>query len=177
VPLQILFLNLVTDVFPAFAIGMGNGDENVMTRPPRPPSEPIVTRAGWMRIAVIGALITGASLGAFVLARQDPSLTDEQAITVAFLTLALAQLWNVFNIRNPGSGLLDNDIARNPYVWWAIILCLALIGIAVWFPPLSNLMDLPPPGTDGLLLALGASALPLLVWQIWLLVRGIRSNH
>eukprot|EP00873_Tetraselmis_striata_P030045 jgi/Tetstr1/450309/TSEL_037345.t1 len=43
-PLQILFLNLVTDVFPAFALGMGEGEQNVMCRPPRNPEEPLITR-------------------------------------------------------------------------------------------------------------------------------------
>ena len=45
-PLQILFLNLVTDVFPAFALAMGEGGQDVMHRPPRDPQEPIVTRNG-----------------------------------------------------------------------------------------------------------------------------------
>ena len=176
-PLQILFLNLVTDVFPAFAVGMGRGGDGVMARPPRPPAEAIVTRAGWIRIAAIGTLIAAASLATFVLARRDPDLSEGQAVTVAFLTLALAQLWNVFNVRSPGSRLFDNDIVRNAYVWWAIGLCLALTAAAIWAPPLSALLHLPPPGVEGALLALGGSVAPLAVWQSWLLLRSARSRR
>ncbi|MCI0396850.1 MAG: HAD-IC family P-type ATPase, partial [Chloroflexi bacterium] len=54
-PLQILFLNLVTDVFPALALGMGQGDPAVMRRPPRHPQEPILTRWHWQAIGLFGA--------------------------------------------------------------------------------------------------------------------------
>ncbi|QID17537.1 HAD-IC family P-type ATPase [Nitrogeniibacter mangrovi] len=53
-PLQILYLNLVTDVFPAFALGLGEGAPGVMRRPPRDPAEPIVGAAQWRRIVLLG---------------------------------------------------------------------------------------------------------------------------
>ena len=99
-PLQILFLNLVTDVFPAFALGLGKGDRNVMHRPPRDPDEPIMDRSRWTLIGVLGGTITLATLGAFLLALEWLDLAPAEAVTVAFLTLALAQLWNVFNMRD-----------------------------------------------------------------------------
>ncbi|MDU8913379.1 cation-translocating P-type ATPase [Aestuariicoccus sp. MJ-SS9] len=171
-PLQILFLNLVTDVFPAFALGLGKGDEGVMQKPPRDPSEPMVDRARWGLIAVLGALITLATLGAFAGALYGLRLAPGQAVTVAFLTLALAQLWNVFNVRDPGSGLWRNEVTRNGYVWGAITLCLALIGAALWVPPLAALLGLPDPGREGLALALGASLAPLALGQVWIAAAG-----
>ena len=115
-PLQILFLNLVTDVFPAFALGLGKGDGEVMRKPPRDPKEQILDRARWRLIAVLGALITIATLGAFLLALTWLALTPAAAVTVAFLTLALAQLWNVFNMRDADAGPISNEVARHPYV-------------------------------------------------------------
>jgi Ca2+-transporting ATPase len=167
-PLQILFLNLVTDVFPAFAVGLGRGDGRVMQRPPRPPSEPIVDRRRWGRIAALGTLITAAALAAFTRALADPAIGEARAVTVAFLTLALAQLWNVFNLRAATSPVLRNEITGNPLVWAAIALCLGLVAAAIWHPALSDLLDLPPPGAAGAALSLGASLVPLVLWQAWL---------
>ena len=172
-PLQILFLNLVTDVFPAFALGLGKGDRYVMRKPPRDPKEPIVDRTRWILIGVLGALITIATLGAFLAALTWLGLAPGAAVTVAFLTLALAQLWNVFNMRDPEADLFNNDVTRNSYVWGALALCLVLIGLAVWLPALADLLGLPNPGLKGLALSFAASLAPLLLGQAWLgLARG-----
>ena len=166
-PLQILFLNLVTDVFPAFALGLGKGDANVMAKPPRDPSEAIANRQCWILIGIFGVFITMATLGAFACALFWLGLESGPAVTVAFLTLALAQLWNVFNMRDRDSGLLLNEVTRNGYVWGAIALCLGMIGLAIWFPPLADLLGLPNPGRAGLVLAVTASLIPLLLGQAW----------
>lgn len=167
-PLQILFLNLVTDVFPAFALGLGKGDGNVMRKPPRDPQEPILDRSHWMLIGVLGAAITISTLGTFLLALFWLELDAGAAVTVAFLTLALAQLWNVFNMRDPDAGLFNNDVTRNSYVWGALALCLGLIGLAIWLPSLASLLGLPDPGPHGLALSLAASLTPLVLGQAWL---------
>ena len=67
-----------------------------------------------------------------------------------FLTLALAQIWNVFNLRDPDAGLIRNDVTGNPYVWGAIAICLGLIATALWLPALAGLLRLDPPGAAGL---------------------------
>tara|TARA_R110002012_G_scaffold77282_8_gene195527 strand:- start:12725 stop:15427 length:2703 start_codon:yes stop_codon:yes gene_type:complete len=167
-PLQILFLNLITDIFPAFALGLGKGDQNIMRRPPRDPDEPIMDRSRWTLIGVLGSAITVSTLGAFLLALEWLRLEAGAAVTVAFLTLALAQLWNVFNMRNPQAGLIRNDVSRNAYVWGALALCLGLIGMAVGLPALADLLGLPWPGLQGLALAGAASLVPLVLGQVWL---------
>lgn len=167
-PLQILFLNLVTDVFPAFALGLGKGDENVMTKPPRDPAISILDRPRWVLIGVLGGIITLMTLGAFVLALYALQLDVGASVTVAFLTLALAQLWNVFNVRDRNSRVFSNEVTHNPYVWGAIMLCLGLIGLALWFQPLADLLGLPNPGLSGFMLAGGASLATLVFGQAWI---------
>jgi len=167
-PLQILFLNLVTDVFPAFALGFGAGDDAVMRQPPRDPAEPIIDRSRWVTIGVLGGAITVATLVAFWLALHALMLDVAPAVTVAFLTLALAQLWNVFNMRAPDGRVFVNEVTRNPWVWGAIALCLGLIAAALWLPGLSDILKLPDPGRTGLLLAAGASFGPLMIGQVFL---------
>ena len=175
-PLQILFLNLVTDVFPAFALGLGRGDAHVMGRPPRDPTEQIIDRSRWWLIGVLGAAITLATLAAFLLALYWLQLDAGAAVTVAFLTLALAQLWNVFNVRDADAGLIDNEVTRNAYVWGALALCLGLIGLAVWLPSLASLLGLPDPGPGGLALAGAMSLAPLALGQAWLVFNRSRKR-
>ncbi|MDF1871076.1 cation-transporting P-type ATPase [Vannielia sp.] len=175
-PLQILFLNLVTDVFPAFALGLGAGDERVMRQPPRDPAEQIIDRSRWILIGVLGGAITVTTLAAFWLALHWLMLPTEAAVTVAFLTLALAQLWNVINVRMPGSGLFVNEVTRNIWVWGAIVLCIGLIAAAFWVPGLSEILELPDPGRAGLLLALASSAGPLVIGQAYLYFGPRRSS-
>ncbi len=170
-PLQILYLNLATDVFPAFALGLGRGDENVMHKPPRDPEEPTITRDHWIFMAMLSSAITLATLGAFGLSLFWLDLDTGKSITVAFLTLALGQLWSVFNLRDPDAGLIRNDVSRNPYVWGAIALCLGLIGLALWLPALADLLKLQSPGNAGLALAVAASFVPLILGQLWIVWR------
>ncbi|MEO1331351.1 MAG: cation-transporting P-type ATPase, partial [Pseudomonadota bacterium] len=167
-PLQILFLNLVTDVLPAFALGLSEGDAGVMKRPPRPPEEPIVDARHWTLIAVLGGLITIATLGAFLVAYLSWEKPAEQAVTVAFVALALAQLWNVFNLRAPESEIADNEVTRNPYIWLALAACFGLTALALWWSPLADLLSLPWPGRDGVWLAVAFSLLPLALGQVLL---------
>lgn len=170
-PLQILFLNLVTDVFPAFALGLNRGNASVMRAPPRNPADPIVDRRGWIHIGFLGVVIAGATLGAYALSLFVLAMSEAQAVTIAFLTIALAQLWNVFNMRNPQDWLIFNEISGNRYVWLAIALCLVLSFGAVWTPLLSEVLRLPQPTGEGLALALGMSLVPLIVGQALIVLR------
>ena len=68
-PLQILYLNLVTDVFPAFALAMGEGERDVLKRPPRDPKEPILGRAQWITIVLQSLGLTAGTFGALAVAR------------------------------------------------------------------------------------------------------------
>jgi Ca2+-transporting ATPase len=162
-PLQILFLNLVTDVFPAFALAMSEGGGDVMRRPPRNPAEPIVTGPLWTLVAAQGFAMTLATLAAMALARDGIGLEGGAVVTVSFLTLALAQIWHTFNMADPGPPLLVNDVTRNPYVWGAVIVCLALIGAACYVPSLAEVLKLTPPdaATWGIVLATSLSAMVL----------------
>jgi Ca2+-transporting ATPase len=165
-PLQILFLNLVTDVFPALALGVGEGDPTIMERPPRDPGEPIMTRHHWLTVFGYGSVITLVVLSSFALAFAWLDLAPPEAVTISFLTLAFAQLWHVFDMRDPGSGFLRNDVTRNPYVWGALILCVGLLLGAVYIPVLSNVLNVSSPGTRGWALVIGMSLIPWLVGQI-----------
>jgi Ca2+-transporting ATPase len=143
-PLQILFLNLVTDVFPAFALGTIEADRDVLTRPPRPPREPMLARMQWRAIVVHGAIISLVTLAAAAIAIYYLGLTGDQLTTMCFFTLALAQLWHVFNLRNWREGAIVNQITRNAYVWLSIAICIALLTLAAFEPHLSAVLRIVP---------------------------------
>jgi Ca2+-transporting ATPase len=164
-PLQILFLNLVTDVFPALALGVGEGDPTVMKRPPRNPQESILRADHWWGVVGYGALITLSVLGAFWLALTRLDMSDQEAVTASFLTLAFAQLWHVFNMRGRGSRWLENDVVRNPFVWGALLLCTGLLVVAVYVPWVAEALDTRALTFTGWSVALSLSLVPLVVGQ------------
>ncbi|MEE8444891.1 MAG: cation-transporting P-type ATPase [Alphaproteobacteria bacterium] len=162
-PLQILFLNLVTDVFPAFALSACEGAPDVMERAPRPPDEPVLPRRRWLAIALHGGVITLATLAAFFIAIYALGYDDRAAISVSFLTLAFAQLWHVFNMREAHSGLVVNEVTRNAYVWGALALCTGLLLAATYLPGLAHVLKVTPPDGAGWAVVLGASLAPLVL--------------
>ncbi|WP_296518611.1 HAD-IC family P-type ATPase [Rhodopseudomonas sp.] len=165
-PLQILYLNLVTDVFPAFALAMGEGGRDVLERPPRHPKEPILGRAQWITIVLQSLGLTAGTFGALALARFGLELDSRSVVTVTFLTLAFAQLWHVFNMRDAHSGVVRNEITRNPWVWASQALCAALLIIPPYLPPLAHVLHLAPPTPAMWGIVLAMSLAPLIVAQI-----------
>lgn len=174
-PLQILFLNLVLDVFPALALGIGEGEQNIMKKPPRSASEAILAGRHWGAVALYGALIAAPVLGALAYGLQVMGLQTTEAVTISFLALASARLWHVFNMRDETSPVLRNEITRNRYVWIAIGFCAALIVGAVYVPGLNRVLELTPPSFYGWGVAIVAGLIPLLAGQILKSVGLIRS--
>lgn len=169
-PLQILFLNAVNDVFPALALGVGAGNPTLMQRPPRDSQESILTKNHWWAIALYGLLIAVPILGAFALALIPLGMDEQTAVTISFLTLAFGRLWHVFNMRDAGSRLFRNEVTQNPYIWGALLICTGLLLSAVYLPGLNDALQTVHPGLKGWGLALGMSFIPLIVGQVWKLI-------
>jgi Ca2+-transporting ATPase len=157
---------MISDVFPALALGVGKGEPSVMARPPRPASEPVVTRSLWMTIFGYGLLIAGTTLAGFWISLERMSLSGERAVTITFLILAFTRTWHVFNMRDAESNVIFNDVTRNPFVWGAVILSIVLLVFAVYFPPLSQVLTMVVPTSFQWLFILGMSFIPLVVVQI-----------
>ncbi|HKJ97325.1 MAG TPA: cation-transporting P-type ATPase [Desulfotignum sp.] len=164
-PLQILYLNVITDVFPALALGMSRGEPDIMSAPPRPREESILTRDHWHAVGGWAFLVAASVLGALSVAYYGFGFETRQAVTISFLTLAFAKLWFVFNLRNPGSSFRHNNIIRNPYILGSLVLCTALLLAAVYAPGLSSLLKTQAPGIKGWLLILAMSLIPFAAGQ------------
>ncbi|MFW6114828.1 MAG: cation-translocating P-type ATPase [Thermodesulfobacteriota bacterium] len=165
-PLQILYLNMIGDVFPALALGVGKGDPMNMEQPPRDPAEPILTRGYWIAIGGWGALIAVPVLASLALALTWLGMEESRAVTISFLTLAFARLWHVFNMRERASRLLRNDVIQNPFIWAALGMCTVLLTAAVYVPALSLVLDMVRPGPSGWILIFSMSLVPLVAGQV-----------
>ncbi len=161
-PLQILFLNLVTDVFPAFALGTISSDKSVLRRPPRSPGAGILERKHWVAIIVHGTVIACATLGTLVSGVFILGLEGDAVSTACFYTLALAQLWHVFNMRSRHQRFLENPVAKNVYVWSAIALCVVILTVATVDPRISTVLRLVPLPADAWYLILVLSLVPVI---------------
>lgn len=179
-PLQILYINFVSDVMPALALGLSPSRPGVMDEPPRAKHEPILQRSHWVAIAGYGALIAATVLVAFTLAFLWLDLDTGQAVTIGFLTFGLGRLLHVLNMRSADSPVFINEITRNPMVWVSIAVGVALLALAVWVPVAAQVLSIQPLPPAGWLLVLGFSLLPLLLAQLtklWLARAGERPGN
>jgi len=141
-PLHILYLNMITDVFPALALGVGEGDSNIMDRSPRNKKEGILKRSHWRDMLIYGGIMASEVMAIFLLGLYYFHFNYEKVVTMSFLTLAFTQLVHVFNVRNKESSLIYNNVSTNKYVWLAIALCVGLLLITIFIVPLANLLKL-----------------------------------
>ena len=160
-PLQILWLNMVTDTFPALALALEPGDANVMNRPPRDPAEALLSRQFLSSVMFYAALITGVTLAAFVLELEG---SETRAQTVAFMTLALAQLFHLANARSDAP-LVGRHHLSNPYALAALIFSILLQLVAAYFAPIAHVLRVQRLDASDWLLIFALAALPAIVGQ------------
>ncbi|MCK4259198.1 MAG: calcium-translocating P-type ATPase, SERCA-type [Halanaerobiales bacterium] len=133
-PIQILWVNLVTDGLPALALGVDPGGPDVMERLPRHPKESIFSNGLKMKIIIQGILIGLSTLGAFLLGYYWEGGSLAEARTMAFTTLVIAQLIFVFACRSERHSLWQTNIFSNIWLLLAVILS-AMMQLGVLYLP------------------------------------------
>ncbi|MDZ4705905.1 MAG: cation-transporting P-type ATPase [Saprospiraceae bacterium] len=169
-PLQILFLNMVTDIFPALALGVGKGDETVMKKPPKDPGKNIISKKGWIMISSYAFAMTTAVVLAVIYCQQVLMTDDQVTNNVAFVTLAFAQLFHVFNMTSAKARFWVNDITKNKFVWLAILLCAGLLVLVFVIPQMRLVLNLAELPLKIWMVSLVASLLPLVMIQVYKLI-------
>jgi len=155
--LQLLWLNLLTDGAPALALAAEKGDPGIMTKPPRPPEEPIINRHMQIGIVIQTIAITATTLAAFFIGLSDPIHTHF-AETMAFVTLSTSELFRAYTARSEYYPLLKIGIFTNKWMNYAILVSLVLILIVVYVPMLNE-----PFGTEPLGWLQWVEILPLIL--------------
>ncbi len=164
-PLQLLFLNLLSDVFPALALGLGKGDKSIMQQPPKNPEEPIINKRNWLTMGIYGIIIAAIITGAYLLVSFGFNESKEAANTVAFFSLALAQLMHVFNMRESSESFFINQITRNKFIWMALAFCFAALVAAYSIPLLREVLSFEELSTTLWLIVAGTSISTLVIIQ------------
>lgn len=138
---HILWINLVTDSGPALALGIDPPAAHLMRRPPRPRGQGVIDRPMWAGLLVTGFTMAVGTLLMFDYALPGGLLTGSgdlvYARTLAFTTLVLFQLFNVFNARSDHERI-GVDLFRNRWLWGAVLISLALQIAVVHLPVLQR---------------------------------------
>ncbi len=141
-PVQILWVNLVTDTFPALALGMEKAPPDIMQRKPRDAKQGFFAKGMAASLAVFGTVMGALTLGVFFLSLG--LYNDQQtATTMAFLTLGLIQLFHAYNVRSSSRSVLFGLIGSK-WMHMAFALSALLQTAVVWFVPLGTFFRVVP---------------------------------
>ena len=175
-PVQLLWLNLVTDSLPALALGMEPVEKTAMTQPPRGKEEPLFSRAFSRRLAWQGALVGGITLLAYGLGFH---LTGTFAVanTMAFATLTFSQLFHAFDVRSETTPLFRLGWFSNPAMNRAFLAGAALQGAVLLAPPLQGVFAVVPMDLAQWGIVLGLALTPLVVCEIEKALRRARAGR
>jgi len=173
IPIQILWVNLVTDGLPAMALGLDKAESDVMKRNPRDPKEGVFARGlGW-KIISRGFLIGVSTLIAFIVIYKNNPDNLVYAQTIAFTTLVLAQLIHVFDCRSERSIFSRNPFG-NKYLVGAVISSLVLLLVVIYYPPLQVIFHTVPIAPRDWLLVTGMASIPTFLLAGSILIRKTR---
>jgi len=146
--LQILWLNLITDTLPAFALALEPAPPDVMKRTPRDPQEPLLSLSFVGLIIWQGVLLAAVTLVAFGIGLYWNGSEGEglsRATTMAFMTLALVQVFHVFDARSQTNSIFNKRLFKNGWLWSAVAVCLLLQLAAAYLPLLQKVLHTVPP--------------------------------
>ncbi|HOX39470.1 MAG TPA: cation-translocating P-type ATPase [Candidatus Brocadiia bacterium] len=171
-PVQILWMNLVTDGLPALALGVDPKPGDLMDRPPRDPKESVLDKRTWFDIGLYGVILATLVLGAYLLSLSRHGSTGDElhrARTVAFTTLVLVQLANSFNCRSARLSIFS--LPFNPLHLLAVVFSAALQAMVIYVPFLQKLFKTTPLDAKDLMIVLVCSILPIPIVEIYKAIR------
>ena len=160
-PLQILWINLVTDGLPALALAVEPPEQGLMRRPPRPPGESLLNRAMAFEVLWVGLLMAFVTLAVGLVAWRTGN-PDWQ--TMVFTTIALSQMGQALAVRSERHSIFRLGLLSNPAMIGAVLVTVALQGLVVYVPALQSIFGTRPLELNELLVCLGAST--ILLWAV-----------
>lgn len=168
-PVHLLFINLVTDCFPALALGMEKAEPDVMNRPPRNSREGIFAGGLLGDIIYQGILVTALTILSYWMGNffetgvfSLPAGVSEHGMTMAFLTMSMCEIFHSFNLRSQHNSVFSLH-GQNPVLWAAMIGSLILTTAVLEVPFLANAFGFTPVGAAeyGVALCLAVLVIPV----------------
>lgn len=166
--IHILWINLITDSFPALALGLEPPEKDLMTQKPRQPETPILGDGLGRLIVFQGIMIGALSLTAFMIGQQTDLVT---ARTMTFITLSLSQLIHSYNVRSRCLSLFKLGFFTNPYLNWGVFASLASLSMVYFVPAFRSIFKLTWLPWTSLLTCAGLSLLALVIIESAKLIR------
>jgi Ca2+-transporting ATPase len=144
-PVHILWINLITDAFPALALGMEKGEADIMKRSPRDPKESVFANGLGIDVIWQGIMVSVVTLAAYFVGHFMESgrweiVNSADGITMAFLTMSMAEIFHSFNLRSARKSIFSIK-KQNFYLWGSMILSLILSTIVIYIPFLRNAFE------------------------------------
>ena len=143
-PVHLLFINLVTDCFPALALGMEEAEDDIMNRPPRDSKEGIFAGGMFFDIAYQGILVTAITIAAYIIGHsievgffEMPKGVSPDGMTMAFLTMSMCEIFHSFNLRSQRKSVFSLK-GQNKILWAAMLGSLVLTTLLLEVPFLAN---------------------------------------
>ena len=157
---QLLFVNLITDAFPAFALGMEKREPGVMKKKPRDPKEPIINKNMKGSVAVRAAFLCAGTLGSFLIGLN---LYDyATAVTMCFFTLVASELLVSYSFRTEAFMGLKRDLFANSFLNISIALSLVILIFVVYVPFLGDMFSAVPLSASQLAIASALVLAPII---------------
>ncbi len=172
-PMQLLWINLITDIFPALALAMDPPEVDVLKRPPRDPNAAIVSRSDYAKLLRESGIITAGTMGVYgySLLRYGPG---PNASTNAFMSLTIAQFLHSYRSRSEHTSIFNlENRPPNRYLDTAVGLSALMQLLAVTFPPLRGLLRLSPVGAFDIIAIMAGAGLPFIANEA---IKGINKN-
>ena len=171
-PTQILWMNLVTDGLPDMALAAERSHEGVLEESPRPRNASLLPRNTLILAGIVAACMTVGTLGLFLVSL--PEFGVDKARTMAFTTMSIFQLWNVFNMRSDHFSIFHLGFFSNWFVTVSVVISVAFQVAAVYFPPFQKILrTVPLSSGDWLLIVVITSSVFWVVeFYKWLIRRG-----
>ena len=168
-PVHLLFINLITDCFPALALGLEKGEPDTMTRPPRDSKDGIFAGGLGFDILYQGVLITIITMTSYIIGHcmevgyfEIPKGVSDDGMTMAFLTMSMCEIFHSFNMRSQRKSVFSLP-SHNKVLWGAMIGSLALTTLVLEVPVIANAFGFTPVSWTeyGVALALAFLVLPV----------------
>ena len=176
-PVHLLFINLITDCFPALALGMEKAEPDAMRRPPRNSKEGIFAGGLAVDIAYQGILITVITIASYILGHcfeigyfEMPKGVSEHGMTMAFLTMSMCEIFHSFNLRSQRKSVFSLH-SSNKILWAAMLGSLLLTTLVLEIPAIAAAFGFTPVGIVEYVLAIVLAAVVIPVVELVKLVQ------
>lgn len=170
-PLQILFINLVTDVLPALALGVTEAAPHIMQRKPYTSNVSIIDKKRWTAIFTYAFVIAITTIGAVFTSHEllhgEETWNAELCNNILFYTLIFSQILHVFNMSfEKGISFYKTEVFTNRYIWYAVVSCVAIAMLSYWIFPIRKVLEVTIYGWKDWSVVLVYSFLSLFIIQL-----------